>query len=104
MVLLFALEISNIPIYIVYHLLQLNKLYPEDNSIKQTINYAKIIQLVVYGNIRTFYIPYYFYNNYGNFEYFILLFVFLFYILGFYWTGLLCKGYYNENYILKKIY
>ena len=100
---LLALEISNIPMFIVYHYLQLNKLYPNDKKIIKRLNDTKFIQLLLYGIIRIFYILYYIYSYNEVLPSYIMPFVLLFYSMGVYWTGILCKGYYNSLYIEKNL-
>ena len=94
---LLALELSNIPMFIVYHYLQLNKLYPDNKKIIKNIKKNKCIQLVLYTTIRIFYYPYYFHQYNKKFPHYIIPFIIVFYFMGVYWTGILCKSYYNSN-------
>jgi hypothetical protein len=99
---LLALELSNIPMFIVYHYLQLNKLYPNDKKIIKRLNDTKIIQLLLYGIIRIFYLLYCIYSYNTFIPGYIIPFVLLFYFMGVYWTGILCKGYYENIFPLIK--
>ena len=85
------LEISNIPIYLVYHMLQELKLEPDNIKLQNKLYTLKKIQLGIYGPLRIIYVPYFFHKHQELFPPVLpKLFAILFYMIGCYWFSNQC--------------
>tara|TARA_B100002051_G_C16715273_1_gene628998 strand:+ start:691 stop:1362 length:672 start_codon:yes stop_codon:yes gene_type:complete len=87
---LFMLEISNIPIYLVYHMLQELKLEPDNIKLQNKLYTLKKIQLGIYGPLRIIYVPYFFHKHQELFPRSAELLAILFYMIGCYWFSNQC--------------